>query len=61
MLRRLILEEDGQSLVEYGLILGLVSVLLVGALTGLKGALLNVFNEVGTELQKAQQGPAKKH
>jgi Flp pilus assembly pilin Flp len=61
MLRRLILEEDAQSLVEYGLILGLVSVLLVAALTSVKEGLLNVFNQVGVELQKAKTSGAKKH
>jgi pilus assembly protein Flp/PilA len=53
MLRRLIQEEDGQSLVEYGLILGLVSVVLVGALQALQGSLYTVFTQVGVELQKA--------
>ena len=60
MLRRLILEEDGQSLVEYGLILGLVSVLLVAALTGLRASLLNVFNQVSSELYQASHQKAAK-
>ena len=56
MLQRLIQEEDGQSLVEYGLILGLVSVLLVGALMAMKANLMNLFNEVSMHLQKASNG-----
>jgi pilus assembly protein Flp/PilA len=53
MLSRLIQEEDGQSLVEYGLILGLVSVVLVGALQAVQGSLFTVFTQIGVELQKA--------
>ena len=56
MLARLIQEEDGQSLVEYGLILGLVSVLLVAALSQVRTGLQNVFIQVGAELDKAARG-----
>ncbi len=38
--------EEGQTLVEYALILALVSVLLVGALTALQGGIEGVFNDV---------------
>ncbi|MFP5502966.1 MAG: Flp family type IVb pilin [Candidatus Sericytochromatia bacterium] len=53
VLHRLILEEDGQSLVEYGLILGLVSVGLVAVLGTMKTELFNIFTEIGTQLQIA--------
>jgi len=49
-LRTLRDEEAGQGLVEYALILALVSVLLVTALTGLKDQLVTVFGEVVTAL-----------
>ena len=39
MLRRLMIEEDGQSLVEYGLILGIVSVALIAVLGTMKANL----------------------
>jgi pilus assembly protein Flp/PilA len=62
MLRRLIQDEDGQSLVEYGLILGLVSVVMVAALSNLRESLQTVFNEIGVKFQMAQQkSAAKKH
>jgi pilus assembly protein Flp/PilA len=53
MLHDLLTNEDGQALVEYGLILGLVSVALVTSLTGIKAGLLNVFNDVVGKLGKA--------
>lgn len=52
MLRRLIHDEDGQSLVEYGLILGLVSVALLAALGAMKANLLNIFMEISSQIRK---------
>ncbi len=52
MLRRLILDEDGQSLVEYGLILGLVSVALITVLGTMKANLLNTYMEVSSQIRK---------
>ena len=45
--------EDGQTLVEYALIIALVAVLLVAALILLGGGIENVFNEIQTELDNA--------
>jgi pilus assembly protein Flp/PilA len=56
----LVVEEEGQSLVEYGLILGLVSVLLVGALTAMKDSLNDIFGKVQKELTSAASGGGKK-
>jgi len=56
----LILEEDGQSLVEYGLILGLVSVALIAVLGTLKANLFNVLTNVNMELRKAWSAAGKK-
>lgn len=58
--KQLVVSEDGQSLVEYGLILGLVSVLLVGALTAMKGSLDGIFAKVTKELGTAAKGGGRK-
>jgi len=42
--------EEGQGLVEYALIIVLVSVALVLALGGLKGALSGVFSTISADL-----------
>ena len=39
-------EEDGQTLVEYALIIALVSVAIVGSLTALKTGIGNVFSNI---------------
>ena len=50
MLRNFFAREDrsaeGQTLVEYALIIALVSVLLVGALTALKDGISGVFADI---------------
>ena len=43
-------EEEGQGLVEYGLIIVLVSIVVVAALTALGGQLNNVFNTITSNL-----------
>jgi pilus assembly protein Flp/PilA len=45
-LKNLISEEEGQGMVEYGIILGLVSVLAIGALTLMGGDISGIFNSV---------------
>ena len=45
--------EEGQTLVEYALIIALVSVALVAALTALKTDIGAVFTKIGGELKKA--------
>lgn len=57
-LERLIREEEGQGLVEYGLILALVAVAVIGALTLLGGkdgetGLGKIFGEVSEKLDGA--------
>lgn len=47
---RLIQEDEGASAIEYGLIAGLVAVVLIGALTLTGTSLQGVFNTVANQL-----------
>jgi Flp pilus assembly pilin Flp len=46
-------KEDGQALVEYSLILGLISVVAIATLAIIGGDVLEVLEKVATELAKA--------
>ncbi|MGB4589579.1 MAG: Flp family type IVb pilin [Clostridiaceae bacterium] len=52
-LRKLWSEEEGQGLVEYALIIALVSVMLVLALGTFRDEIGKVFTRIQTELGKA--------
>ena len=43
-------EERGASAVEYGLLVALIAVFIIGALTFLGGALDGLFREIGAAL-----------
>src|SRR5689334_6070800 len=43
-------DEEGQGLVEYGLIIVLVSIVVIAALTTVGGTLNNVFNQIAGNL-----------
>ena len=47
-------EESGQTLVEYGLIVALLSIAAIVILSTLGQDIVNVFTKVSTELQEAQ-------
>jgi pilus assembly protein Flp/PilA len=43
-------EESGQGMVEYGLILALIAVVVIGALTLLGGNVKSIFNDTAGKL-----------
>jgi pilus assembly protein Flp/PilA len=45
LIQRFVREDEGQDLVEYALLLGLIAVVLVGAITTLQTAITGRFNE----------------
>jgi Flp pilus assembly pilin Flp len=53
LLERVAKDEKGQTLVEYALIIALVSIALIAALNALTGALNGVFTTIGNALKAA--------
>jgi pilus assembly protein Flp/PilA len=53
MLMRLVREEGGQALTEYGLIIGLIAVVVIVALSTLGGKLNGFFETINDELDNA--------
>lgn len=49
-MKQLLKKEEGQGLVEYGLIIALVALVVVAALTLIGGNLTNKFNEIASSL-----------
>ncbi|HBT20212.1 MAG TPA: Flp family type IVb pilin [Peptococcaceae bacterium] len=50
ILKRLWVEEEGQGLSEYGLILALVAIAVVAVLGLLGGNLSNIFDQIASKL-----------
>jgi pilus assembly protein Flp/PilA len=42
--------EEGQTMAEYGLLIALIAILLVGSLIAFKGALVNTFTSISNNL-----------
>ncbi len=53
LLKRLWQEEEGQDLVEYGLLLFLVALAAIASMKGLASAISSVFNSAATSLTTA--------
>lgn len=49
--RRLVLEEDGQDLIEYGLLTGIVVAIGVIVFTSINGKMANAYGGWGTQIQ----------
>lgn len=52
-LRCLAIQEDGQDLVEYALIIGMIAVGALAALKGLDGAIIDKFGTIATDITNA--------
>ena len=50
LIKRLVKEEEGQGMVEYGLIIALVSVVVIALLTAMGGGLKAKFQEIVSAL-----------
>ena len=50
MFRRLLKEEEGQTLVEYGLLVALIALVVIAALTVLGRKVANTFNSINETL-----------
>ena len=58
LIKRLVKEEEGQGMVEYGLIIALISIVLIVALSALAGGeddtgLTGIFKRITDELDSA--------
>lgn len=52
-LKAMMKNSKGQGMVEYGLIIGLVAVVVIGALIALGGGLDNIFQTINEQLPTA--------
>ncbi len=50
LIRRFVREEEGQGLVEYALIIGLIAVVAIAALTLSGGSISKIFGNIGSVL-----------
>lgn len=53
-LRNLVTDEEGQGMVEYGLLLALIAVVVIAALLTLGPKVAGIFTEVGEKLNKPE-------
>ncbi|MFD0696819.1 Flp family type IVb pilin [Paenibacillus sp. GCM10027628] len=56
-IKSLIVEEQGQGMTEYGLVLGVIAVGVVGILIALRGKIMTLFEKVNTDLGNATNAP----
>lgn len=56
VLKRLVREEEGQGMAEYGLILALIAIVVIGAITGMGEKLVDIFDEISGKLNVPTDG-----
>ena len=52
-MKKFLMNEEGQGMVEYGLIIALVAVVVIGAIVALSGGITDTFNKAKDNLTKA--------
>jgi pilus assembly protein Flp/PilA len=55
-MKALLVEEQGQGMTEYGLVLGIIAVAVVGILAALRGEIVAMFKEVQSVVSGADTG-----
>lgn len=55
LIRRFVKEEEGQGLVEYALIIGLISIVAIAALSAAGGSIGDMFDSVSNSLSGAKK------
>ncbi|RDU34657.1 Flp family type IVb pilin [Neobacillus piezotolerans] len=53
LVTRLVKEEEGQALTEYGLIIGLVAVICIAAIGAMGSQISGLFNRIAAKLASA--------
>lgn len=53
-LKHFISNEEGASMAEYALLVGLIAVALIAAITAFRGSIINTFDRVTNALNAAQ-------
>ncbi len=53
VMKRLVWEEEGQGMAEYGLILALIAIVVIAAVSGIGTQLVTTFEKITNELKPA--------
>ena len=51
--RNMISDENGQGMVEYGLLIGLIAIFIIVAIIFLRNSIINIFTKAGNALETA--------
>ena len=55
VMKNLVMEEKGQGMTEYGLVLGVIAVAVVGILVLMRGQITQLFQDASDTLQEGLQ------